>query len=109
MNSLFPIDVTYLWTSSTRENVIKSTIESLLQKSSEEKPIKCIFTCYFDQYLRNVTHQDWHLPTNVIPCNDPDTSLNFESAFKEASDIFHQCEPETEFMPAAEQEPEDDY
>lgn len=77
-----------------------------MEKKSD---VSCIFSVYFDQRVRSSKTKGWKLPENVIPCSDPDVSLNFESAFEEAIKIFHDCEAEAEFMPAAEQEPEDDF
>jgi hypothetical protein len=101
-----------LWTASEKSDIIKKTIDPLLQKDSdaeEKKDINCLFSIYYDQRVRSSKTEGWKLPTNVIPCSDPDVSLNFESAYEEAIKIFQDCNPEAEFMPAAEPDPEDDF
>lgn len=107
------IDVTYLWTLSKESGIIKKTTEKLLQKTSEavdsEKGLHCIFRSFFDQRTRRSEDYSQELPKNLLACSDPDGSFNFESAFKEAIKLFKECEPEAEFMPKAEEDPEDDY
>ncbi|CAO3648713.1 unnamed protein product [Mucor hiemalis] len=105
--------VTYLWTTSEQAGIIKKTTEKLLQKiedaESSKKDLHCIFRSFFDQRIRSSEDYSHGLPKNVVACSDPNASFNYESAFEEATKLFHKCEPEAEFMPAAEEDPEDGY
>lgn len=105
--------VTYLWTLSRESGITKKTTEKLLEKTREavdsEKGLRCIFRSFFDQRTRSSEDYSQELPKNVLACSDPDASFNFESAFEEAIKLFNACEPEAEFMPKAEEDPEDDY
>lgn len=113
-----------MWTTAKEESTLKKATDLLLQKkkqiteetndSTTEISIKILFNAYFEQRVRSsinsIEANTWNLPEGVIPCSDPDISLNFESAFAEAVKIFHDCESaEAEFMPATEQDPEEDY
>lgn len=65
---------------------------------------------HFEQCLRNVKDLEFKLPNNIIPCSDPDATLDFNTATIEAKATFYKCEPEdTEFMPAAEQDPDEEF
>jgi hypothetical protein len=79
----------------------------------EENPkATLLFTVFYEQCVRNIKELEssWKLPKNVIPCSDPDVSLDFSSATNEARSLFYECESsDVEFMPATEQEPEDDF
>ncbi|KAG0182109.1 hypothetical protein DFQ28_010238 [Apophysomyces sp. BC1034] len=105
--------VTYLWTegSDQSEELLEKVITLLLGDESE--CAKRQFTVMYQQRIRQTdgyeTH--WHLPSNVIPCSDPNLALDFEDATKEAIAAFYRCtSQDTEFMPTAEQETEvDDY
>ncbi|GAA5797774.1 hypothetical protein HPULCUR_003169 [Helicostylum pulchrum] len=97
------MDVTYLWTTSKQDAVVKKAVDLLLQNNEQHN----VFTAFYEQRVRSA--KGLELPKNIIPCSDPDPSLNFQSASEEAVGIFKQCEPEAEFMPASEQDPDDDY
>lgn len=69
---------------------------------------------FYQQRCRQVDldSQNWHLPANVIPCSDPNGSLDFNAASNEATAAFFKCvPPDTPFMPAQEEQEtvEDDY
>ncbi|CAO3611488.1 unnamed protein product [Mucor fragilis] len=111
--------VTYLWTASKDGSVLKKAVDLLMEKkpvvSEEEgnhREFTKLITVFYDQYVRSAQslQTSEKLPfKNVVLCSDPDISLDFRSAFAEAKGLFYQCEPvDAEFMPAAEQEPEDD-
>lgn len=102
-------DVTYLWSTSKKADVLKKATELLLTNTIDEKKIGCVFNTFYEQRVHNTNGEGWKLPKSIIPCSDPDASLNFQSASEEAEKIFRQCEPDAEFMPAGEQDPEDDY
>lgn len=108
-NIVTPLDVTYLWSTSKESAAVKKAGELLLSNKTGEKITECIFNVFYEQRVRNTRGEGWKLPKNVIPCSDPDESLNFQSASEEAEKIFHQCEPEAEFMPAGEQDPDEEY
>ncbi|KAF1806920.1 GDP dissociation inhibitor [Mucor lusitanicus] len=111
--------VTYLWTASKDDSVLKNAVDLLMEKKpdtaeeeDDNRDFTKLITVYYDQYVRNAQslQASWKLPfKNVVLCSDPDLSLDFRSAFREAKALFSQCEPvDAEFMPAAEQEPEDE-
>ncbi|KAL9554867.1 hypothetical protein MBANPS3_002610 [Mucor bainieri] len=112
--------VTYLWTASKDDSVLKKAVDLLLEKKpaitededNNNREFTKLITVYYDQYVRNAQslQASWKPPfKNVVLCSDPDVSLDFRSAFAEAKSLFSQCESEgAEFMPAAEQEPEDE-
>ncbi|KAI8061549.1 GDP dissociation inhibitor [Gilbertella persicaria] len=92
--------VTYLWTTSKEPFVLKEAAD-LLTKDT-------IFTVFYEQYVRNAPEMT-ELPANVIPCSDPDVTLDFQSAVTEAKSLFYQCvDTSVEFMPAAEEQEDDD-
>ncbi|KAG2212622.1 hypothetical protein INT47_000598 [Mucor saturninus] len=101
--------VTYLWSTSQKSDVLKKAAKLLLSKTTDETQIECVFNCFYEQRVHSTKGEGWALPKTIIPCSDPDASLNFQSASEEAEKIFRQCEPEAEFMPAGEQDPEEDY
>ncbi|KAF7727692.1 hypothetical protein EC973_007248 [Apophysomyces ossiformis] len=102
--------VTYLWTESSEysEKLLEKAIASLVKDDAKRQ-----FTMMYQQRVRQTKGYEtlWKLPSNVIPCSDPNLSLDFEDAVKEAMAAFHRCTSEdTEFMPATEQQREvDDY
>jgi hypothetical protein len=82
------------------------------QDIEESQKVALLFTVFYEQRVRKAKdlNSSWKLPKNIIPCSDPDVSLDFSSATEEAQSLFYECEStEAEFMPAAEQEPEDDF
>lgn len=107
------LDVTYLWSTSKESIAVKKAADLLLRKKSDnetsEKYAECLFNTFYEQRVRSTKEEGWKLPKSIIPCSDPDASLNFQSASEEAVEIFRQCEPEAEFMPAAEQDPDEEY
>lgn len=112
--------MTYLWTTSKEKDALRNAVDLLLVKDSsneqqedmtDTQKTNLLFTVFYEQHVSNTKELEcaWNLPKNVIPCSDPDTSLDFSSATDEAQSLFYICEPsEAEFMPASEQEPEDD-
>ncbi|KAI8967900.1 GDP dissociation inhibitor-domain-containing protein [Mycotypha africana] len=123
--------VTYLWTASKKEEILQGAVTALLGKGNEqmatvdkaevgnaemqrnnENASTVLFSVYFEQRIRSIRDLEgrWNLPDNVIPSSDPDTTLDFTTATKEAYQTFLNCEPSdtAEFMPAYEQEPGDD-
>lgn len=103
------VDITYLWTTSQDKSVLEKAVELLSKKRDEEDTESHIkMTVYYQQRSRTAQNLD-QLPKNVIPCSDPDTTMDFESSTSEARRLFYQCEPpETEFMPAAEEQEQDE-
>ncbi|KAI9471023.1 MAG: GDP dissociation inhibitor [Benjaminiella poitrasii] len=100
-------NVTYLWTTSRRKNALKKAVD-LLTDGDKHLLIKV----YYEQYVRNSKEfeDSWKLPKNIIPCSDPDATLDFKNAVKEAYNIFYECEgADIEFMPAVQQDDEDDF
>ncbi|KAI8082210.1 GDP dissociation inhibitor [Thamnidium elegans] len=95
--------VTYLWTTSKQDAVVKNAVDLLLQNNEQHN----VFTVFYEQRVRST--KGLELPKNIIPCSDPDQSLNFQGASEEAFGIFKQCEPQAEFMPASEQDQDEDY
>lgn len=84
-------------------------MQKIEDAESSKKDLHCIFKSFFDQRIRSSEDYSHGLPKNVVACSDPNASFNYESAFEEAAKLFHKCEPEAEFMPAAEEDPEDGY
>lgn len=82
------------------------------EEENNSQEFEKLITVFYDQYVRKAKslQEIWKLPfNNVVVCSDPDISMDFTSAFEEAKTLFYECEPvDAEFMPAAEQEPEDD-
>ncbi|ORZ25121.1 hypothetical protein BCR42DRAFT_314577 [Absidia repens] len=111
--------VTYLWTPSndpTKETTTLKDIKPFLlqqQRSTDEdhQEGKVIFEVYYKQRIRSSQHivDRWNIPDNVYVCSDPDASVDFEQATKEARSIFYRCVTEdVEFMPPAEEAEGDD-
>ncbi|CEP18908.1 hypothetical protein [Parasitella parasitica] len=108
--------VTYLWTASNDDTVLKKAIDLLMEKKdvstkddNNTRETEKLLTVFYDQYVRNSKMLQGKPFSNVVVCSDPDISMDFSSAFEEAKSLFYECEPtDTEFMPTAEQEPEDD-
>lgn len=99
--------------------MLKKAVDLLMEKKpvvtedeNSNQEFRKLITVYYAQYVRNAKSlkESCNLSfKNIVLCSDPDVSLDFRSAFEEAKSLFYQCEPEdAEFMPAAEQEPEDD-
>ncbi|KAG1411370.1 hypothetical protein G6F58_008585 [Rhizopus delemar] len=108
--------VTYFWTTSQNEGVLKNALELLLKKKKEDGIIEqyanCIFSIFYDQRIRSTKdlEQVSNLPRKIIPCSDPDISLDFQTATTEAIKLFYQCEgKDGDFMPAVENDPENEY
>ncbi|KAI8890774.1 rab protein geranylgeranyltransferase component A [Backusella circina FSU 941] len=109
--------VTYLWTTSQEEGVVEKAVDLLLQSSNNKKEqeenkkdIECKFVVHFEQRLRSIKDLEFKLPNNIIPCSDPDATIDFNTATMEAKESFYKCEPkDTEFMPAAEQDPDEEF
>ncbi|KAL7322583.1 hypothetical protein PS15p_211566 [Mucor circinelloides] len=111
--------VTYLWTASKDDSVLKKAVDLLMEKKpvvtedeNGNQEFRKLITVYYAQYVRNAKSLKESCNLffkNIVLCSDPDVSLDFRSAFEEAKSLFYQCEPvDAEFMPDAEQEPEDD-
>lgn len=99
--------------------MLKKAVDLLMEKKpvaieeeNNSREFEKLITVFYDQYIRKskTLQETWKLPfNNVVVCSDPDISMDFKSAFEEAKTLFYKCEPvDAEFMPAAEQEPEDD-
>ncbi|KAI9304014.1 GDP dissociation inhibitor-domain-containing protein [Cunninghamella echinulata] len=119
--------ITYLWTLNTEESSstsLKNVAQILLSNSTsvnennedenkdkELKPKHAIFELYYQQRIRSMEQalEKWKIPKNIYVCSDPDISIDFENATKEAKSIFYKCvNDDVEFLPPAEEvEPED--
>ncbi|KAI7886495.1 rab protein geranylgeranyltransferase component A [Lichtheimia hyalospora FSU 10163] len=102
--------VTYLWKVGDVDasSELESAVDLLVPEDGHIK-----LSVFYQQRCRQVDldSQNWHLPANVIPCSDPNGSLDFNTASNEATAAFFKCvPPDTPFMPAQEEEPvEDEY
>ncbi|KAI8092542.1 GDP dissociation inhibitor-domain-containing protein [Halteromyces radiatus] len=111
--------VTYLWTleDSNGQQVLKQAAQLLLERESENNDMDhesthVLLELHYKQRIRSsqTIQEEWNIPKNVYICSDPDASIDFEEATKEAKTIFYKCVPEeTEFMPPAEEVEGDDY
>ncbi|KAI8645496.1 GDP dissociation inhibitor-domain-containing protein [Parasitella parasitica] len=108
--------VTYLWTASKNDSVLKKAVDLLMEKKpastddeNNTQQSEKLITVFYDQYVRNSKALQESSVSNIVVCSDPDISMDFRSAFEEAKNLFYQCESiDTEFMPAADQQAEDD-
>ncbi|KAI7902413.1 GDP dissociation inhibitor [Cokeromyces recurvatus] len=99
--------VTYLWTTSKNEDALKKAIDLLTSQGKQP-----FINVFYKQRVRNLNmfENSGKLPKNIIPCSDPDATLDFETAIKEARNLFYECESsDAEFMPSVEQENEDTF
>ncbi|KAI9317984.1 hypothetical protein BX666DRAFT_1856130 [Dichotomocladium elegans] len=100
--------VTYLWKEGEEDaqDELQKAIDMLLPNDG------CIrLSVFYQQRARRVDckMQTWRLPSNVIACSDPDSSLDFEAITAEAIAAFSRCvTADTQFMPAQEREDVDD-
>ncbi|KAG1474814.1 hypothetical protein G6F56_000122 [Rhizopus delemar] len=107
--------VTYLWTASRSEGALENALNILLKKNegnTDEQSIKCIFKMLYDQRIRSVNdlENSAKIPKCIAPCSDPDVSLDFQNSMKEVIEFFYKFEgKDAEFMPAAENDPNDEY
>ncbi|KAI8337148.1 GDP dissociation inhibitor [Chlamydoabsidia padenii] len=104
--------VTYLWTPTddpSKESILKNVTPLLLEPQSEDSSARILFEVYYNQRIRSAAQLDQDkIPSNVYVCSDPDVSLDFEQATREAKAIFYRCvDPDVEFMPPAD-DPNDD-
>lgn len=104
--------VTYLWTTDDI-GCLKEAIKLLSENQSDESKTSQIrmSVCYQQRSRSAKDYENfWKLPKNIIPCSDPDATINFKSCLKEARELFYKCESaDVEFMPSAEQEEEEDF
>lgn len=66
----------------------------------------------YDQRIRSVNdlENSAKIPKCIAPCSDPDVSLDFQNSMKEVIEFFYKFEgKDAEFMPAAENDPNDEY
>ncbi|CAO3692265.1 unnamed protein product [Rhizopus microsporus] len=97
--------VTYFWTESANNNALKNALQLLLNEETH-----CILSMFYDQRRRTAyeLEQTSLLPKHIVPCSDPDASLDFQSAISEAMKLFYLCEgSDAQFMPPAEEDPDE--
>jgi hypothetical protein len=85
--------------------VLKNALQLLLNEETH-----CILSVFYDQRRRTAyeLEQTSLLPKHIVPCSDPDASLDFQSAISEAMKLFYLCEgSDAQFMPPAEEDPDE--
>jgi hypothetical protein len=68
-----------------------------------------LFALFYRHKYRDTSLLSSLLPNNIIVTNDPDSSLDFETATIQAKQLFEMMCPNEEFLPAGPDPDEEDF
>ncbi|GES89562.1 rab proteins geranylgeranyltransferase component A 1 [Rhizophagus clarus] len=93
---------------SAKEDLHKA-LEKLVDVSNDDASLSSpLFALFYRHKFRNTTLSSL-LPNNIIVTNDPDSSLDFETATIQAKQLFEKMCPNEEFLPVVPDPDDDDF